>query len=166
MPIYDFVDIYKRLFRNIKRKGGFARLPDDDYFKLSLPEVLERLERSDDRSSWTTNRMWVGYEEGSKKWAEPLKLVQQYCFERERLFKTKAWGTPLSLSLSLSLSLVSIFLHVHFPQCVRASAFFLTSRPLSPSHAHAALCPRLCRGYGRRRGWALTRRSLDADGLV
>ena len=104
MPIYDFVDIYKRLFRNIKRKGGFARLPDDDYFKLSLPEVLERLERSDDRSSWTTNRMWVGYEEGSKKWAEPLKLVQQYCFERERLFKTKAWGAPLSLSLSLSLS--------------------------------------------------------------
>ena len=109
MPIYDFVDIYKRLFRNIKRKGGFARLPDDDYFKLSLPEVLERLERSDDRSSWTTNRMWVGYEEGSKKWAEPLKLVQQYCFERERLFKTKAWGAPLSLSLSLSLSFLSFF---------------------------------------------------------
>ena len=92
MPIYEFVDIYKRLFRNIKRKGGFARLPDDDYFKLSLPEVLERLERSDDRSSWTKEEMWFGYKEGSKKWAEPLKLVQQYCFERERLFKTKAWG--------------------------------------------------------------------------
>ena len=44
MPIYEFVDIYKRLFRNIKRKGGFARLPDDDYFKLLLPEVLERLD--------------------------------------------------------------------------------------------------------------------------
>ena len=104
MPIYDFVDIYKRLFRNIKRKGGFARLPDDDYFKLSLPEVLERLERSDDRSSWTTNRMWVGYEEGSKKWAEPLELVQQCCFERERLCKTKAWGAPLQRFLQLFLS--------------------------------------------------------------